>query len=213
MVEAFISGFEVPLAMQVSEKLITREVGPYYDGDNEITYQYDAQGDIISGNYINDDGSTSPYGTMTPTYDANGRLSSVSANLLVGGDNYAVLYDSVITYDDLGRISAVNQTWKIPQTGLDEKMDFVFLYDGKNRLKTYSHSSSTDIGQSQSVTNLTYNRHGQPLKMTATIRESDAGGRDVTYTLNGKWSYKKDLTLTKYTDQTSLGYARTITFR
>ena len=92
-------------------------------------------------------------------------------------------------------------------------MDFAFLYDGKNRVKTYSYSSSTDVGQSQSVTNLTYNRHGQPLKMTATIRESDAGGRDVTYTLNGKWSYKKDLTLTKYTDQTSLGYARTITFR
>lgn len=93
-------------------------------------------------------------------------------------------------------------------------MDFVFLYDGKNRVKTYSYSSSTDIGQPQSVTNLTYNRHSQPLKMTATIRESDAGGRDVTYnTLSGKWSYKKDLTLTKYTDQTSLGYARTITFQ
>ena len=49
--------------------------------------------------------------------------------------------------------------------------------------------------------------------MTATIRESDADGRDVTYTLSGKWSYKKDLTLTKYTDQISLGYARTITFQ
>lgn len=65
--------------MQVSGKLITRGVEPYYGGDNEITYPYDAQGrvvtmlesnessysfvrnaqgDIISGNYINDDGST-----------------------------------------------------------------------------------------------------------------------------------------------------------
>lgn len=46
--EAFISGFEVPLAMQVSGKLITREVEPYYGGDNEITYPYDAQGRVVT---------------------------------------------------------------------------------------------------------------------------------------------------------------------
>lgn len=45
---AFISGFEVPLAMQVSGKLITREVEPYYGGDNEITYPYDAQGRVVT---------------------------------------------------------------------------------------------------------------------------------------------------------------------
>lgn len=53
----------------------------------------------------------------------------------------------------------------------------------------------------------------QPQKMAAAMRESDAAGRDVTYTSSGKWPYKKDLTPTKYTNQTSLGYARTITFQ
>lgn len=210
-------GFEPALAMLISGKAITytdsngmgdrnhatytydehgRVIGIVQDNDCSMTIARNEQGDVIAINYLDSDGNIEESETDVPVYDANGRLIGVSASRIdLMNEKYTL--DSAITYDNIGRISAVNQIWT-SSTGGYETISYVFQYNSLNRVSQYSHSTDEEYSHSVDVHGLTYNRYGQPLKDSTTVHAWDVYN-DVTYTISGKWSYKKDLTLVQYT--------------